>query len=319
VRSQAAHPWPGGAVTFTFDDGLLSQFDHGLPAFQQHGIAGVAFIPTGLVGGWFEGQATMSLGHLRELQRAGWEVGSHTVSHPQLTKSGQSRLPSAALEAELGESARWLTERGLAVRSLAYPAGRYNHEIATAAGRWYRYGRTTEGGLNDFSSADLTLRSFNLGHASVERWRQEVKEAAATGRWLVATAHVVVESADQIPPGHESRCIDRHALSECVGVALGAGLRAVTFADVLEACFDLPSSGTAGPEERPATPAGVQITVRIRGAKARVAIKDERRGFGLRYRCGAAPRQAILTDLWRRAGADLELSPADVERIAEFR
>ena len=77
--SQALPPWPG--VTFVFDDGfhnvVLAQ-----ALFKQYGIVGVSFpIPV-----YIEvdpEEATWD--DLRGLVADGWEIGSHTINHVNLT------------------------------------------------------------------------------------------------------------------------------------------------------------------------------------------------------------------------------------------
>jgi peptidoglycan/xylan/chitin deacetylase (PgdA/CDA1 family) len=67
---------------------------------------------------------------LRELADAGWEVGSHTCSHPHLTA-----IDDAQLDRELRAS-RAACEEGMArpCRSIAYPYGDVDARVIAAAG-----------------------------------------------------------------------------------------------------------------------------------------------------------------------------------------
>jgi peptidoglycan/xylan/chitin deacetylase (PgdA/CDA1 family) len=57
------------------------------------------------------------------LRDAGWEIGSHTVQHPFLTKSNRARQ-------EIFESKKILEEKlGKPVTVFAYPFGDYNEKI----------------------------------------------------------------------------------------------------------------------------------------------------------------------------------------------
>jgi len=225
----------------TFDDGLLCQFENGYPVLCRNGVKGVVFIPTGLIGDWYEGQRSMSRSHLRELAAAGWEVASHTVSHTHLAnKAGQTRLPLSAVEVELHESREWLVASGFPVISFAYPNGRYNEEIEAIACRYYRYVRTTENGLNEVCSGNTRLKAFDLCQRKVDRWKPAMDAARASGKWLIAMIHGVAESADQIPSGQESFWIGKDDLTECLEYALSSGLSVRTFQEVYDACQDLP-------------------------------------------------------------------------------
>ena len=73
--------------------------------------------------------ATMTWGTLRELSERGVEIGSHTLSHPHLTK-----LTDAELARELRQSRERVEAelRGVC-RYLAYPYGEYDARVAAAA------------------------------------------------------------------------------------------------------------------------------------------------------------------------------------------
>jgi peptidoglycan/xylan/chitin deacetylase (PgdA/CDA1 family) len=71
----------------------------------------------------------MSWDEVRKLADAGWEIGSHTRTHPRLTT-----VDSGVLEAELRESRRECEEQ-VRVRcsSLAYPYGDVDARVVAAA------------------------------------------------------------------------------------------------------------------------------------------------------------------------------------------
>jgi peptidoglycan/xylan/chitin deacetylase (PgdA/CDA1 family) len=108
----------------------------------------------------------MTWQQIREMSAAGMEFGSHTVTHPVLTK-----LCDAELERELVESkARIEAELRVPVTSLAYPVGGAEaHDarvrlFALRAG--YRTGMCYEPGVNDSTE----LGSFSLRRIPVERY-----------------------------------------------------------------------------------------------------------------------------------------------------
>jgi peptidoglycan/xylan/chitin deacetylase (PgdA/CDA1 family) len=75
--------------------------------------------------------ATMGWDELREVQERGFEIGSHTVSHPHLP-----RLSDAELDRELADSrARCEAELGRPCRYLAYPYGEHDERVESAARR----------------------------------------------------------------------------------------------------------------------------------------------------------------------------------------
>ena len=132
-------------VAITFDDSYRSVFEHAFPILAEHGLTATVFVPTGHVGSdgpmtwpgieeWLDGPhaselVPMSWDELRTLSEAGWEIGSHTVSHPHLT-----RLAESSLFKELEESrSHCELNLGRDCRSLAYPYGDFDDRVISAA------------------------------------------------------------------------------------------------------------------------------------------------------------------------------------------
>lgn len=226
----------GGVFTITFDDGSRSQLELGLPVLAAYGVPGVLFFITGLAGRVFEGERLLELRDLRALAAGGWEIGSHTVSHPHLARHGATRLTPAHLQAELRDSRRWLRSHGFEARSFAYPYGRFNADVERAAASIYRYVRTTADGLNEPCDGSSRLASYDLCGRKLGRFKRAADEAAATGSWLIGVVHHVAPSADRIPPADASSWIGAEQLSEAVRHALAAGLEPRTFDEVHAAC-----------------------------------------------------------------------------------
>jgi peptidoglycan/xylan/chitin deacetylase (PgdA/CDA1 family)/aminoglycoside phosphotransferase (APT) family kinase protein len=75
--------------------------------------------------------ATMDWAKLRELVARGFEVGSHTVSHPHLPLLGDDELDAELL----GSKLRCEEELGVPCRYLAYPYGEHDERVRAAARR----------------------------------------------------------------------------------------------------------------------------------------------------------------------------------------
>lgn len=132
-------------LAVTFDDAHRSVLELAAPAMARLGVPGTVFVPTDYpasgrpmawsgydmwLGTEHEGELRcMSWGELGELVAQGWEVGSHTRSHPRLPELGD-----AEIAAELTESRRECEERlGVPCRSIAYPYGEYDDRVLQAA------------------------------------------------------------------------------------------------------------------------------------------------------------------------------------------
>lgn len=124
-------PLPPKTVAITFDDGLQSVYDCAWPVLRQFGFPATVFAVAGHVGrdsGWpgqppgIHREPTMSWAQLRELQRNGIAIGSHSLDHPRLDQLTEPEIRRQVIDA------RQLTEAelGAAPRLFAYPYGRHS-------------------------------------------------------------------------------------------------------------------------------------------------------------------------------------------------
>ena len=83
---QMRRAWSGGPglpekpVVVTFDDGYLSQYTHAKPVLRRLGWPGVLYLE-----GKNLGAGGLTTRQVQAMIAAGWEVGAHTLTHPDLT------------------------------------------------------------------------------------------------------------------------------------------------------------------------------------------------------------------------------------------
>jgi peptidoglycan/xylan/chitin deacetylase (PgdA/CDA1 family) len=139
----------GRRLVITFDDAYTSILTLAAPVLRELGMTATVFVPTDAaaasatmswselrqwVGSEHEPELRcMSWEQVRELAAQGWEIGSHTCSHPHLPELDDRRL-----ESELEASRRACEEEIQAPCGfLAYPFGDYDARVmerAAAAG-----------------------------------------------------------------------------------------------------------------------------------------------------------------------------------------
>jgi peptidoglycan/xylan/chitin deacetylase (PgdA/CDA1 family) len=119
----------------TFDDGFRSWLTDVAPLLERLGVPATFYVCPGLLGTQHErvsGEAGRLLdqGEARALAETGMELGSHSLSHPDLRLLG-----SGELAAELTESKAAIEQiTGRPCRTLAYPYGLHDERVERAAG-----------------------------------------------------------------------------------------------------------------------------------------------------------------------------------------
>lgn len=138
------------ALAITFDDGFQNFADVAWPLFKHHDLPVTLFVPTQRLGGtndWGDGRHAgipvlplMSWDTVAALVEHGLALGSHSRSHPHLTK-----LDDAGLEEEVAGSAADVERRtGVRPRAFCYPFGSFDERCVAAVGRAYELAVTTE-------------------------------------------------------------------------------------------------------------------------------------------------------------------------------
>ncbi len=126
-----------GKIALTFDDGYETVYTNAFPEMAARGMAGTIFPVVGAIGrdnSWdvrlsFKPFRHLSWSQIGELVRHGFELGSHTMSHRDLT-----RLAEPDLKEELRTSRLSLEDHiGIDVRAIAYPFGKVNQRVLEAA------------------------------------------------------------------------------------------------------------------------------------------------------------------------------------------
>ena len=128
--SQAWAAWHGGAalparpVVVSFDDGYAAQYSVAgrvLRSLHWPGVLNLELSRVGARGG-------LSVAQVRGLVHRGWEIASHTYTHPDLT-----RVPPDRLQHEVADSRTELRRRfGGDVAFFCYPYGRTSTAVEDA-------------------------------------------------------------------------------------------------------------------------------------------------------------------------------------------
>lgn len=144
-------PVPAKSVCITLDDGYEDNYTAAFPVLKKYGLKATVFMVTSTID---VNPNCLTSAQLKEMDKAGIDIESHTVTHTDLdTLSYSQQLAElkdskAALEKILGRS----------VDYVAYPTGKYNDDTVKAvAAAGYKMAFTTNGRWSDKSDGILTL------------------------------------------------------------------------------------------------------------------------------------------------------------------
>lgn len=133
------------AFSFTFDDGLLTQYEYARPVLEQYDFRGTfyvlpPFLTENLPGIWRYGTWQM-------FQSMSWdnhEIGSHSLNHPYLTSlPAGDTLTQNTIHHELYHSRKQIELRtAKSTLSLAYPYSDHNSIVDSLTSIYYQSGRS---------------------------------------------------------------------------------------------------------------------------------------------------------------------------------
>lgn len=114
------------SIVITIDDGWKSVYTEAYPVLKEFGYPFTVFLYTDYVDG---GGSALTTKMIKEMQKNGCTIGSHSISHPYPSKVKKEKAKGEEsftkyLQHQLGDSRKKLEEKfGAIVNSYAYPGG----------------------------------------------------------------------------------------------------------------------------------------------------------------------------------------------------
>jgi peptidoglycan/xylan/chitin deacetylase (PgdA/CDA1 family) len=145
---------PSRPVVITFDDGNLDVYQNAFPIMRELGFVGTNYI----VANRLQSKYFMNFEQLQELSDAGWELGSHSMTHSDLT------LDHSIANYEIRQSMITLEDAtGEAVTTFAYPYGETDEFITTSVSQYgYRAGMGLGLGTDHYLSTLFYLSRIEI-------------------------------------------------------------------------------------------------------------------------------------------------------------
>jgi hypothetical protein len=172
-----------GYITLWFDDAWLSQYLIAFPLFQKYNFPGVIAVPSSAI----ETPEYMNWAQLQVLQKSGWEITNHSVSHDcqMYTWSAEK------VRQEYRASKLSLWRHQLSSDILVTPCGVDSRAMRDEAAKSFFAYRTVNPGINDLSNFDpyeIKVRNTD-NQTTVENIKKWIDEAQKRNTWVVLIFH----------------------------------------------------------------------------------------------------------------------------------
>lgn len=261
-------------MSLTFDDGQESVHRLAYPLMASRDIQGTAYVVTT----WMRGGYYLSWENLTELFEAGWDIGSHTLTHRNLTE-----VDSLTLDWELSESKEQLQAHGFPGRNFSVPFGACSWTVIRAAKRHYESCRGWKG-LNprlEDTNPYLLVWEVTADWRPLDYYTDQIDSVITYGGWYILNNHIVYEYCNGVP-----NCVTTQMLADVIDYATEHRVKILTVDQALEARSGQTAQGlTISPRRGPeglaltiegAGGAGFPISVRFSaaGTGARVNVYD---------------------------------------------
>ncbi|MBN2347992.1 MAG: polysaccharide deacetylase family protein [Bacteroidales bacterium] len=186
--------WKGfcnAAITYTFDDACPNQYSIAIPMLNEFNFDATFFPVINWSPSWSSFQTAVNQGH---------EVGSHTVSHTDL-----STLSSAAQEDELSDSKNQINTNitGQSCLTIAYPF--CAPATVSITNQYYIAARHCQGNIesttpgNFYSISSIICGSLGSVKTTLD-FKNKADAAAASSGWAVYLIHGLNTEADGYSP-----------------------------------------------------------------------------------------------------------------------
>jgi peptidoglycan/xylan/chitin deacetylase (PgdA/CDA1 family) len=160
---------PQKPIVITLDDGYVDNYTNAYPVLKEFGFKAVVFMITNMMN---SSSAYLSSDQIKEMDKEGISIESHTVSHPKL-----DQLSYEEQIKELKDSKEELEKvLGRNVKYIAYPYGKFNKNTLKAVDEvGYKMAFSTESGLANKSNGVYKLHRIYVSNKhNIQQFKQFV-------------------------------------------------------------------------------------------------------------------------------------------------
>jgi peptidoglycan/xylan/chitin deacetylase (PgdA/CDA1 family) len=221
-------------MSLTFDDGCVTVYTNALPLLNSKEVTATSYME------WLE---------VKQLHAAGWDIGSHTMTHISLPGADDSTLRYELLQSRIE-----LESRGFPCDNFALPHGAYDDRVMAAIRMYYSSCRTSEPELNPPPEcADPYHLKAKTGQPwlTLGAYKADIDSVVATRGWYILNNHRLMNDCHGC-----GWCMNVETLAGLLDYALARRVRVASIREALEYRDD--RLAVEGELRRPARPSARQ-------------------------------------------------------------
>ncbi len=140
----------------SFDDGWGDNYWNAFPLLKAYKLPAHVFLATEMIGS----PGYLNWDQVREMERGGIIMGSHTATHAVLTALDEEQVrreltsSKETIESQLGRSCRWF----------CYPKGEHNRSTYKLVREFYSAALTVEHGMVSIGDDPFTIRRIGINN-----------------------------------------------------------------------------------------------------------------------------------------------------------
>lgn len=178
-------------ITFSYDDGFNSAYTTVVPLHEKYKIPATFNIIANKLEDFTQWSKYLDPTKLKNIDKRGFEIASHSYSHQNLTKLNDEKL-----DYELLHSKDVIEKTvGHKITILSIPNSEYDTRIESVAKKYYTGVRQYGSKLNDLTPNDpYNLQSFAVFNTTqFDEIKNRIDDAVVQKKWLIIMLHDVVD------------------------------------------------------------------------------------------------------------------------------
>ena len=200
-----------GALIFTFDDGMITDYQVVKPILEEKGLSAVTYVAPGFV----NTPGFMNWDQIKSLHESGWDIECHSYSHANLKEKTE-----ADIKAEMENVNEAFAEQGLeAPKHHALPFGEYDETALEMVLSYRETVRTADSQRNEYPPNHRVLHAIDMSTHSTEVLEEHIDRAIKENSLLILFTHdVEAEPFDYGITTDKFKAVLDHALKQGIDI-----------------------------------------------------------------------------------------------------